>query len=88
MSSLEYFENVLHNDASLVRTSSLLSIDSACVETFLKLMTSNTNARETHSRATARELFNDFPITIDFKASLKSPSAASILKKQYGYSTR
>ena len=45
----------------------LFSIGSARAETFSKLITRNTKARETHSRA--REMFNDSPVTIDFKSN-------------------
>ena len=64
----------------------LLSTGSARAETFLKMITRNTKARETHSRA--RDLFNDFPVTIVFKSSQNSRAVAAILVKQYGYSTR
>ena len=57
----------------------------ALAQTFLKMITRNTNARETHSLA--RELFNDFSVTID-QSSQNSRAVAAIVVKRYGYSTR
>lgn len=52
----------------------------------LKMVTRYTNARDIHS--CARELVNDFPVTIDINSSKENRPAATILKKQHGYSTR